>query len=137
VPSVTGRSHSACDSIRFLAIDAWRIHPLFHQPGAGPNLFMDEVDGRPGHVALQFGHLDAPQDAPKPSSVPPPSLVNQWSQLTVKWSADRRLSLPFSKCISWQTQMATMGHPAVSPSRASPFHLYFAPTSGAKLPSGS
>ena len=31
--------------------------------GAGPNLFMDEVDGRPGHVALQSGHLDAPQDA--------------------------------------------------------------------------
>jgi hypothetical protein len=28
---------------------------------------MDEVDGRPGHVALQFGHLDAPQDAPAPS----------------------------------------------------------------------
>jgi hypothetical protein len=30
---------------------------------------MDEVDGRPGHVALQFGFLedaeDAPQDAPK------------------------------------------------------------------------
>ena len=25
---------------------------------------MDEVDGRPGHVALQFGHLDAPKDAP-------------------------------------------------------------------------
>jgi hypothetical protein len=24
--------------------------------------FMDEVDGRPGHVALQSGHLDAPQD---------------------------------------------------------------------------
>ena len=34
--------------------------------GAGPNLFMDEVDGRPGHVALKFGHLDAPQDAPAP-----------------------------------------------------------------------
>jgi hypothetical protein len=26
---------------------------------------MDEVDGKPGHVALQFGHLDAPKDAPK------------------------------------------------------------------------
>jgi hypothetical protein len=25
---------------------------------------MDEVDGRPGHVALQFGHLDALKDAP-------------------------------------------------------------------------
>jgi hypothetical protein len=24
---------------------------------------MDEVDGRPGHVALQFGHLDALMDA--------------------------------------------------------------------------
>jgi hypothetical protein len=26
---------------------------------------MDEVDGRPGHVALQSGHLDALMDAPK------------------------------------------------------------------------
>ena len=26
--------------------------------------FMDEVDGRPGAVALQFGHLDAPMDVP-------------------------------------------------------------------------
>ena len=25
---------------------------------------MDEVDGRPGPVALQFGHLDAPMDVP-------------------------------------------------------------------------
>ena len=25
---------------------------------------MDEVDGRPGFVALQFGHLNAPQDVP-------------------------------------------------------------------------
>ena len=25
---------------------------------------MDEVDGRPGHVALQSGHLDAPRDVP-------------------------------------------------------------------------
>ena len=28
---------------------------------------MDEVDGRPGHVALQFGHLDAYQDVLNPS----------------------------------------------------------------------
>jgi hypothetical protein len=28
---------------------------------------MDEVDGRPGHVALPTGHLDALKDAPKPS----------------------------------------------------------------------
>jgi hypothetical protein len=31
---------------------------------------MDEVDGKPGHVALQSGHLDAPKDAPKPSLRP-------------------------------------------------------------------
>ena len=29
--------------------------------------FMDEVDGRPGAVALQSGHLDAPWDVPKAS----------------------------------------------------------------------
>ena len=29
--------------------------------------FMDEVDGRPGHVALPTGQLDALKDAPKPS----------------------------------------------------------------------
>lgn len=28
---------------------------------------MNEVDGRPGHVALPTGHLDALKDAPKPS----------------------------------------------------------------------
>jgi hypothetical protein len=27
-------------------------------------LMMDEVDGRPGFVALQFGHMNAPQDVP-------------------------------------------------------------------------
>jgi len=26
--------------------------------------FMDEVDGRPGYVALQSGHMDAPSDVP-------------------------------------------------------------------------
>jgi hypothetical protein len=26
--------------------------------------FMDEVDGRPGAVALQFGRVDAPRDVP-------------------------------------------------------------------------
>lgn len=31
---------------------------------------MDEVVGRPGHVAPQFGHLDALQDAPTPSLCP-------------------------------------------------------------------
>ena len=25
---------------------------------------MDEVDGKPGHVALQSGHIDAPTDVP-------------------------------------------------------------------------
>jgi hypothetical protein len=35
---------------------------------------MDEADGRPGHVALQSGHLDAPADAPNPSLCLPHSL---------------------------------------------------------------
>src|ERR1035437_4109332 len=47
----------------FLAIDAWRIHPPLICT-APAQAFMDEVDGRPGHVALQSGHLDAPQDVP-------------------------------------------------------------------------
>ena len=29
-----------------------------------PSKSMDEADGRPGHVALQSGHLDALMDAP-------------------------------------------------------------------------
>jgi hypothetical protein len=33
---------------------------------------MDEVDGRPGHVALQSGHLDAPKGVPT-ASLPLPS----------------------------------------------------------------
>jgi len=32
---------------------------------------MDEVDGKPGHVALQSGHLDAPKDAPEFLLCPP------------------------------------------------------------------
>jgi hypothetical protein len=41
---------------------------------------MDEVDGKPGHVALQSGHLDAPKDAPKFPFVPAPTIVpNQLS----------------------------------------------------------
>ena len=36
--------------------------------------FMDEVDGRPGHVALQSGHADAPNDVLKISlSLPEPT----------------------------------------------------------------
>jgi hypothetical protein len=37
---------------------------------------MDEADGRPGHVALQSGHLDAPVDAPN-LSLCPPSFIPQ------------------------------------------------------------
>ena len=70
VPQVTGRSHSACDSIRFLAIDARRIHSIFICRRRSEPL-MDEVDGKPGHVALQSGHLDAPMDALKSSLCPP------------------------------------------------------------------
>jgi len=37
---------------------------------------MDEVDGRPGPVALQFGHLDAPSDVPVVSlSLPSANLL--------------------------------------------------------------
>jgi 3',5'-cyclic AMP phosphodiesterase CpdA len=60
---VTGHSHSACDSIRSLEIDAGRIDlkPIPQAPGRA---FMDEVDGRPGHVALQSGHMNALQGVP-------------------------------------------------------------------------
>ena len=47
----------------FLELDAWRIRPPFICT-APAQACMDEVDGRPGHVALQSGHLDAPMDVP-------------------------------------------------------------------------
>ena len=68
---VTGRSHSGCDSIRFLK----RLTPdgfiSCSTPPAPALIFMDEDQGRPGPVALQFGHLDAPQDVREPSLCPP------------------------------------------------------------------
>jgi hypothetical protein len=39
---------------------------------------MDEADGRPGHVALQSGHLDAPADAPNPSLCLPDSPLRKF-----------------------------------------------------------
>ena len=66
VLQVTGRSYSACDSIPFHSIGRLRIHPSFLR-SAPAQAFMDEVDGRPGHVALQSGHLDTPRDVPKVS----------------------------------------------------------------------
>ena len=66
----TGRSHSACDSIRFLK----RLTPdgfiSCSTPPAPALFFMDEDQGRPGPVALQFGHLDAPKDVPNTSLCP-------------------------------------------------------------------
>ena len=86
---VTGRSHSACDSIRFLAIDA---SPALFLGAAGRRFrafdSMDEADGRPGHVALQFGHMDAFDDAPTPSLSLPlftpqsPLIVSECSEWT-------------------------------------------------------
>jgi hypothetical protein len=63
VRPVTGRSHSACDSIRFLVNDAGRNPLPFAPPGAGPDLDMDEGYCRPGHASLQFGLLGAPHGA--------------------------------------------------------------------------
>jgi hypothetical protein len=48
---------------------------------------MDEVDARPGHVALQFGHLDAIDDAPKPSLRPHlPTLQRTVILIEMQWS---------------------------------------------------
>ena len=67
VRQVTGRSHSPCDSIRFLK----RLTPdgfiSCSTPPAQALTFMDEDQGRPGPVAFQSGQLDALQDAPKAS----------------------------------------------------------------------
>jgi len=73
VRPVTGRSHAACDSIRFSAIDAGRIHPTCTCAAPAWTL-MDEADGRTGHVARQSGHLDALPDVPALSlRLPDPS----------------------------------------------------------------
>jgi hypothetical protein len=45
---------------------------------------MDEADGRPGHVALQFGHLDAFDDAPALSL-----RVYEWSGISDQRSGGR------------------------------------------------
>jgi len=88
----TGRSHSACDSIRFLARDAPRNPSLFPL-SAGPRpSSMDEADGRPGPVALQSGHLDAPKDAPKHSLR---HVSDRRSVDSDQGSADRRSSSIF------------------------------------------
>ena len=50
---------------------------------------MDEVDGRPGHVALQFGHFDAPMDVPMVSLCLPHSAPS----FTVILSKDRTIQI--------------------------------------------
>ena len=48
---------------------------------------MDEADGRPGQVAFQSGHMDALQDAPKPSlcQLPPSALSSDPFQKMTIW----------------------------------------------------
>src|SRR6266568_8959112 len=63
VRRVTGRSYTACDSIRYLATDALSIL-CFRSVGRLPEtLCMDEEDGRPGPGAWQSGPADVLADA--------------------------------------------------------------------------
>ena len=63
VPLVTGRSYSACDSIRFLTGRPAEIPPTFAPRRLRPptrDLYMDEEDGRPGARSRQLGPSSAP-----------------------------------------------------------------------------
>src|SRR5579863_10473074 len=61
VTRVTGRSHSACDSIRFVSDDARRL--CRQCAGRLPSLRMEEEDGRPGPRSRQSDTPRAPRDA--------------------------------------------------------------------------
>ena len=60
VPPVTGRSHSACDSIRFLVKNARRILLLSICPAPA----RDPLRTSNGDPELWAGHLDASQRVP-------------------------------------------------------------------------
>jgi hypothetical protein len=68
---------------------------------------MDEADGRPGYVALQFGHPDAPSGRPKSFCASYPSLNRKFFKRLKPFSI--RFSVFPGIPISYQTTSHTSG----------------------------